>query len=209
MDKVKERTAVVFDQWSSWWDRAYRLNQAVYEAVVTRLGSAHLSVLDVGCGTGTLARLLALAADRRTVRGVDLSQRMVERAQGVAALFPNGRVQFGTGDAEALPYSDESFDAVTNTLSFHHFPNPQLALREIHRVLRPGGVLVMVDVAPPLVVARLFTWANLIYRPIAGAEWVRTPSEIIALLEGAGFCVDEVAPVSYFLPARVFVGRRR
>ena len=208
MDTQKRQTAVAFDQWSSWWDRAYRLNRVVYEAVVSRLGSEQTTILDVGCGTGTLARMLALADDRRILRGIDLSPRMVEKAQSVASLFPDGRVQFGTGDAEALPFPDGAFDGLTNTLSFHHFPNPQTALREMYRVLRPGGLLVLADVAPPRFLARLLTWANYVYRSVAGAEWVRTPGEIIALLESAGFRVEETSPVAYFLPARVFVGRK-
>ena len=105
------------------------------------------TVLDVGCGTGTLA----IVAKRRvgpngSIYGVDASAEMIDRAKrkarrgGVDVSFRNGVV-------EALPYPDASFDVVLSTLMLHHLPRKarQECAREIRRVLKPGGRVLIVD----------------------------------------------------------------
>jgi ubiquinone/menaquinone biosynthesis C-methylase UbiE len=96
--------------------------------------AAGLSVLDVASGPGFVA---AGALERgASARGLDFSIAML----GVArALHPE--IEFDHGDAEALPYPDGSFDAVVSNFGIHHVPHPILALRQAHRVLRPGGAL--------------------------------------------------------------------
>lgn len=105
------------------------------------------SVLDIGCGTGTLA----IAAKRQvgpggTVRGIDASAELIARARrkarkaGVDVPFINGVV-------EALPFPDGHFDAVLSTLMLHHLPREarQQCAREMRRVLKPGGCVLAVD----------------------------------------------------------------
>ena len=109
------------------------------------------SVLDIGCGTGTLA----IAAKRRvgpsgTVLGVDPSPEMIARARkkaGKAGLD----VTFTLGAAEALPFPDAQFDVVLSTLVMHHLPGEVRAqgARSIRRLLRPGGHALVVDFARP------------------------------------------------------------
>ncbi len=92
------------------------------------------SVLDVACGPGFVA---AAAADRgAVVRGLDFSAAMLDVAR---RRFPG--LSLDQGDAEALPYTDGSFDAVVSNFGIHHAPNPVAALAEARRVLRPGGRL--------------------------------------------------------------------
>ena len=104
-------------------------------------------VLDIGCGTGSLA----IAAKRRVgpagiVRGIDASTELIERARrkarkaGVDVPFTNGVV-------EALPFPDGHFDAVLSTLMLHHLPRDarQQCAREVRRVLKPGGCMLAVD----------------------------------------------------------------
>jgi ubiquinone/menaquinone biosynthesis C-methylase UbiE len=99
-------------------------------------GTAGLDVLDVGCGQGIdLARYAAAGA---TVTGIDLTPRHVELARAhLAALELPGTVVLG--DAERLPFADHSFDRVASNGVLHHTPDIAAALREIRRVLRPGG----------------------------------------------------------------------
>lgn len=98
--------------------------------------SAGLDVLDVGCGQGIDLARYAAAGARAT--GVDLTPRHVELARAhLAALGLRGQVV--EGDAEALPFEDKSFDQVSSNGVLHHTPDLDAALREVVRVLRPGG----------------------------------------------------------------------
>jgi len=99
-------------------------------------GSAGLDVLDVGCGQGVDLAQYARVGAHPT--GVDLTPRHVELANAhLLALGLEGRAL--EGDAERLPLPDESFDRVSSNGVLHHTPDLDAALREIHRVLRPGG----------------------------------------------------------------------
>ncbi len=105
------------------------------------------AVLDVGCGTGTLA----LEAARRVghagqVAGIDPSAVQIIRAQAKAARTQLP-VAFQTGVIEQLPFADQTFDAALSTLMMHHLPKPlkHQGLAEIARVLKPGGRLVIAD----------------------------------------------------------------
>jgi ubiquinone/menaquinone biosynthesis C-methylase UbiE len=102
------------------------------------------AILDVGCGTGLLLTEIARTGFT-DLSGVDLAPNILEVARQKL-----GKEDFGAdlraADVEdSLPWSTESFDFVTLTGVFHHFYRPRDALREIHRVLRPGGRLLLVD----------------------------------------------------------------
>ncbi len=89
-------------------------------------------VLDVACGPGYVAA--AAAARGAQAQGLDFSTAMI----GVAgALHPH--IAVAEGDAEDLPFPDNSFDAVVSNFGLHHVPRPEVALGEAHRVLAPGG----------------------------------------------------------------------
>lgn len=102
-------------------------------------------VLEVSCGTGYL---LTQYAGRVQASAIDLNARMVEitnknlRRAGLAADVQHA-------DVEGLPYADETFDTVVNTMSFSGYPNGRAALAEMSRVLKPGGDLVLIDVGYP------------------------------------------------------------
>jgi ubiquinone/menaquinone biosynthesis C-methylase UbiE len=93
-------------------------------------------VLDVGCGQGT--DLYRYADAGAKVTGIDLTPRHVELARAHLAAMGVGGVVV-EGDAEQLPFPDRSFDRVSSNGVLHHTPDMPAALREIHRVLRPGG----------------------------------------------------------------------
>jgi ubiquinone/menaquinone biosynthesis C-methylase UbiE len=99
-------------------------------------GAKGLDVLDVGCGQGIDLCEFALAGAR--VTGIDLTPRHVELARRhLAAAGLQGEVV--QGDAEGMPFEDESFDRVISNGVLHHTPDIAAALRDIRRVLRPGG----------------------------------------------------------------------
>jgi ubiquinone/menaquinone biosynthesis C-methylase UbiE len=109
------------------------------------------SVLDIGCGTGTLA----IAAKQRVgltgrVYGVDASPEMLARASGKANRA-GAEVVFKNGIAERLPFPDGEFDAVLSTVMLHHLGRKarQQCAHEVRRVLKPGGRVLAVDFARP------------------------------------------------------------
>ena len=101
------------------------------------------SVLDVGCGTGPVSRVLAETPGVREVVGIDPSPVFVERARELGKHL--SRLSFQTGDGCALPFSDASFDLVIFHTTLCHVPDPEQALREAHRVLRADGWLAVFD----------------------------------------------------------------
>jgi len=148
------------------------------------------AVLDVGCGTGTLA----IAAKRRVgaagaVHGIDASPEMIDRARR-KAVKAGADVMFQTAVVEALPFPDGSFDAVLSTLMLHHLPRParQQCAREMRRVLKPGGRVLAVDFAASArerkgLLARLHRHGHLTLR------------DIVELLGEAGLRVVESGAV--------------
>ena len=101
-------------------------------------------VLDVGSGPGLLAAELADAVGREgRVSGIDLSAAMVEMARTRCAARP--WAEFRTGDAMKLPFADEWFDAAVSTQVFEYLPDIAGALAELHRVVRPGGRIALLD----------------------------------------------------------------
>ena len=105
-------------------------------------------VLDVGCGTGTLAVLMKRLYPTVDVTGVDPDPKALSRARRKAERAAVS-IQFDEGFADTLEYPDATFDRVFSSLMLHHLEGntKQTSLREIHRVLRPGGRLELADFA--------------------------------------------------------------
>lgn len=104
---------------------------------------AQARVLEVGCGTGVLTRVLALWPDVGEVVGVDPAPVFLRKARELAAELPN--LTFREADGRSLPFENETFDAVVFDSTLSHVPGPERALAEAFRVLRPGGCLAAFD----------------------------------------------------------------
>ena len=144
-------------------------------------------VLEVAIGTG---RNLGLFARDVQLTGVELSPGMLARAQErVAAL--GMKADLRRGDAQALDFPDDSFDTVVATLALCSIPDDRAAVREMARVLRPGGRLVLLEhVASPLRPVRAVQAAlNPLLVRIGGDHVLRQPE--IAVQE-AGLVIDEL-----------------
>lgn len=100
-------------------------------------------VLDVGCGTGVLTRMLARWPNVASVVGVDPALALLEKARTAAAAMAN--VSFREGDGRSLPFEDAMFDIVTSDSMLSHVPSPERAVEEAFRVLRAGGCLAVFD----------------------------------------------------------------
>ena len=110
--------------------------------------AAGMNVLDLGCGTGTVAVGIATAHPEVTVTALDPDPLALVRAAR-KAIRARVSIAFGQGFGEQLPYADRAFDRVFSSMMFHHLRKEVRAavLSEIHRVLRPGGRLELLDFA--------------------------------------------------------------
>ena len=132
-----ERVAQAYHEYFG--DLSAQSNQAMLETLRIRRGARFL---DVACGPGYLAA--AAARSGADVAGVDFSVAMVDKARRV---FPG--LEFRVGDAEDLPFPDESFAAVGLSFALLHFPHPERALAEAFRVLQPNGRIAFTAWATP------------------------------------------------------------
>ena len=124
------------------------LQQWVYrpaqEEVLAQLKSHGAGrIADIACGTGILAARIAAELHPEQVYGVDMSDGMLRQAGARST-----DVQWLKAPAEQLPFDDAALDAVVTTSAFHFFDQPA-ALREFHRVLRPGGLVAVATISPP------------------------------------------------------------
>jgi ubiquinone/menaquinone biosynthesis C-methylase UbiE len=148
-----------------WIARAYdRGVQAAFREMFPALAADVLAAmrdvrraLDVGCGPGQFTILVAERVPGAEAWGIDLAPTMIELAREHAARSPAaGRLHFQVGDAAALPFPDDHFDAAFSSGSIKHWPDPVAGLAEIHRVLVPGGrafIAEMNRLAPPSAIA--------------------------------------------------------
>ena len=107
-------------------------------------------VLDMGCGTGWASRMVARVAPDGEVVGIDFVEGMIEKAKQFTLKDKShkyGNLSFMVADVEDIPYPDDYFHSVMCLESFSWFPNPEAALREMKRVLRPAGKLYVADIA--------------------------------------------------------------
>jgi len=106
------------------------------------IGAEKLNVLDVGCGTGILSLLLSEMG--HIVTGIDISEGMLQKAKEKANAL-NLSINFRIGDAENLPFEDEIFDVVINRHLLWTLPDPEGAIFEWRRVLKPEGKVIIID----------------------------------------------------------------
>jgi ubiquinone/menaquinone biosynthesis C-methylase UbiE len=103
--------------------------------------------LDVACGPGAL--VLALAPRVRFARGIDLTEEMLRQAREFQRERQILNAGFDRGEAEQLPYRDATFDLIACQCSLHHMPKPELALKEMARIMKPEGRLMVIDTLGP------------------------------------------------------------
>jgi ubiquinone/menaquinone biosynthesis C-methylase UbiE len=170
------------------WSR--RLAEPFLDFVGTVAGEC---VLDVGCGTGSLAFALVETCPVKELRGVDFSRVYVEHA---ARRSHDSRVAFEVGDACALAFRDHSFDRVLSLLMFHSVPRADQAIAEMRRVARPGAVVgaAVWDVRGGFVHNRIFFDTAAVLDPKANECRARNytrpmtrPGELESAWSAAGF----------------------
>lgn len=140
-------------------DRGWR-HRAI-RRVVDR--SVEQTILDAACGTGDFSIAMARVANPSTkITGADLSENMLEvMRQKVVKAGLQGRISAIKANCEALPFDDDTFDAVTIAFGIRNFENREVALQEFRRVIRPGGKLLVLELSVPR--NRFLRWVYNIY----------------------------------------------
>ena len=163
---------------------------ALLDAVGVRRG---MRVLDIACGTG----VVAAEAVRRgaEVAGLDFSPEMLVQATRL-----HRGVEFHEGDAEQLPFEDDSFDIAVSNFGIHHCERPQQAIAQAHRVLRPGGRLGFTLWVKPqdnaawrLVQEAVAAHGRLDVAMPAGSDALNSLEGFVTLVASGGFGADDVS----------------
>lgn len=191
-----------FDSTAKEYDQGHdgRFVRCMYPEIVRQVEAAEgENILDIGCGNGNILKTLT---GRRpgNYYGVDLSPAMIGEAK---KRLPEG-VNLQIADVVNLPFADQSFDILLCNASFHHYEEPDKAISEMHRVLRPGGTLILGDPTFPLL-RKLFNWA--IKWGNSGDVWIYGKKDILPLFQKGGFDILKWKRLNY--RAFIFQARKR
>lgn len=129
-----------WDKWAKRYDFMMSKDGRTYAQIVGRMKKVldrEMTVLELACGTGLLS--VQLAGSVKLLEATDFSEEMVQKAKSKAH---SSRLHFSVQDATSLPYAPGTFDAVVISNALHIMPEPEKALAEIRRVLKPGGILI-------------------------------------------------------------------
>lgn len=184
---LKRKAHAEFSGWADTYDRHW-LNHFLFEPGHDMLlkelkGAPCGRLLDVGCGTGELANRLARRGWH--VVGLDLCETMLHRARFKLNGYA-GSVRLTVADSEHVPCAEGSFDVVTCANSFHHYPHHEAVVREMFRVLKPGGQLLLLDGWPDHFMGRI-VYDVIITRVEGGRVWHRESHEVRTMFKDAGF----------------------
>ena len=143
-----EHNRSIWDQWASSMDSGgfrYKYLRKCQQGVISLLSlKEDISVLDIGCGTGyALGEIAKKAGNRGTFYGVDLSAKMIERAN--EKFRDSEQFHFMVSNAESIPLEDNLFDIIICINSFHHYYHPEKAIAEMHRLLKDKGKVYILD----------------------------------------------------------------
>jgi ubiquinone/menaquinone biosynthesis C-methylase UbiE len=154
-EQMKSTAMGEFEAWAASYDASplHRfLFQPAYRMVLEEIyrwrkdDDRPFDALDIGCGTGTLPAMLATSSMPVRAVGLDYSPAMCTVGEGKARQAGlSDRLSFVTADSEHLPFTDGSFDVVSCSNSFHHYPHQEAVVKEVRRVLRPGGRFLLID----------------------------------------------------------------
>jgi SAM-dependent methyltransferase len=181
-------------------------HEAVFGRVLDVLGSLEgKRALEVGCGGGRLMERV-LAAGARAA-GVDHSPDMIDlTAQRNRGAVETGALELKLGEAERLPWPDETFSVLLSANTFFFIEQPERALAEFSRVLAPGGRIVIATVPGPLPAPSLRNWWVYVW----GSQMhVYDEDEMRSMLQHAGFTDITVERVEEAQPLQLVQARRR
>lgn len=203
-----------FEAWAGTYDRSLLnrfLFQPSYRMFLEELQawrgrhSEPFDLLDIGCGTGTFDAMLAASPLPARIVGLDYAEAMCQRGAAKAhSLGVHHQIRYVNADSQHLPFADRSFDVVTCSNSFHHYPDQQQVVNEMRRVLRTGGRLMLIDgfrdniigwVAFDVIIGR-------VEKEVHHAPW----SKIHEYFTRAGFREIRRRKLSFWMPGLLTMG---
>ena len=182
----KELSKIAFNEDAAQYDSSaeYRRILEKHHIILEELMKYKFSdYLDIGCGTGSLLNLVYQSNPNINLYGIDLSEEMIRIAK---RKLPKG-TNLSIGDSEKLPYENGTFQMISCTFSFHHYPNPEKVINEINRVLTFRGKLILVDAVMSFPLLQL---ANLLIRFSKKGDYkFYSRSQYLNLMANAGLKV--------------------
>lgn len=228
----KEAVAAMFDDIAPRYDLLNRIlsfgiDQQWREKAVELLEQeSPRRILDVATGTGDLA-IKALDVNPEKVVGVDISEEMLELGrEKIRERGLDDRITLQRGDAEKLPFSDSQFEAALVAFGVRNFENLERGLKEIRRVLTPGGQLIVLEFSRPSAfpIEHLYTFYSHVILPVVGrlvsknaAAYRYLPESVDVFPSGekfldrlreAGFVDTDVTPLTFGI-ASLYSARKR
>ncbi|MDD6794050.1 MAG: methyltransferase domain-containing protein [Clostridiaceae bacterium] len=187
-----------FNKTAERYDESYdgQFVKCMYNEIIERVSKLNAkSILDLGCGNGNILKILEEKANAKLF-GLDLSENMIKEARKKLDI----NTELTVGDAEKLPYKDAQFDVVICNASFHHYIKPDVVVKEIKRVLKKNGVLILGD--PTAQIKLLLKIINFfLHHTNSGDFKIYSKEEITNLLADNGLKVENYK----LLTPRVFV----
>ncbi len=182
----KEKSKRTFNNLASDYEKTWDgINSIImYEAVLEKVFLRDLtSVLDVGCGTGIILSKIIKQNESVHAFGIDLSPNMLEKSTQLLG----SKAELVLGDADNLPWEESTFDLVTCISSFHHYPDPLKVLREMRRVLKAGGRVIIADPWWSYIKRSLINWYLRTPFNYKGDVRIYSEQEFQSMLLASGF----------------------
>ncbi len=195
-EKFETKTKTLFKIWSKFYDSAFIrfiYFEHIYRKILETLTDQELSYLkpdskflDVACGTGEIIFRLAKEFPGAEFTGIDFSREMLEIAIEKNRNFKN--VDLSLANVKRLPFKNNTFDIILCSDAFHHFEAPLESLREMNRVLKKDGFLLLIDPVFDTLLQRIVM--NVVLRIVDRPKHYYSKNEMLELLEKANFEVE-------------------
>ncbi len=137
---LKEYTRLAKSYDSRWRDYLEKTQKTAVNCLSAKNNDL---VLDIGCGTGGAAIRIAKKLTQGKIVGIDTCQAMLDLAKKKSKNFKN--ITYKNASAEKIPFPTKYFDKIISVSAFHHFQNPNTAVKEMCRVIKPKGIIVILD----------------------------------------------------------------
>jgi len=179
------RAAQAYDRISKW--PQFRILRRLIVRELRRCKPTGI-LADIGCGPGLLTMLIGQRFPRLKILGLDTAREMITTANmNAISLGFEGRIEFREGNIQRLPLPDQTLDFAVSSLSLHHWSQPERGLAEIHRVLKSGGQLLLMDLRRD---SRLFFYLLLIF-----ATSIVMPAAMRKINEPLGSVLASYTPI--------------